>query len=135
MRIDQVIATWFAAPHSYTGEEVIEISGHGSPMLLAQIVKAAMTQGARLAEPGEFTLRAYLNGRLDLPQAEAVADLVEAVTPLQARAAMDQLEGTLTRPLAGWMLPSSIFVRGWKRRWTFPTRDFTSSRAKKPSAC
>ena len=107
MRIDQVIATWFAAPHSYTGEEVIEISGHGSPTLLAQVVKAAMTQGARLAEPGEFTLRAYLNGRLDLPQAEAVADLVEAVTPLQARAAMDQLEGTLTAAIA--RLDASLF--------------------------
>jgi len=95
-RIDQVIATWFAAPHSYTGEDVIELSGHGSPMLLATIVGAAVAHGARPAEPGEFTLRAYLNGRLDLPQAEAVADLVEAVTPLQARAAMDQLEGTLT---------------------------------------
>jgi tRNA modification GTPase len=95
-RIDQVIATWFAAPHSYTGDDVIELSGHGSPMLLATIVAAAVAHGARPAEPGEFTLRAYLNGRLDLPQAEAVADLVEAVTPLQARAAMDQLEGTLT---------------------------------------
>lgn len=107
IRIDQVIATWFAAPHSYTGEDVIEISGHGSPMLLAQIVKSAMTQGARLAEPGEFTLRAYLNGRLDLPQAEAVADLVEAVTPLQARAAMDQLEGTLTTAIG--RLDASLF--------------------------
>ncbi len=94
--IDQVVATWFVAPHSYTGEDVVELAGHGSPMLLAAIVKAAVDRGARVAEPGEFTLRAYLNGRIDLPQAEAVADLVEAVTPLQARAAMDQLEGTLT---------------------------------------
>ena len=97
--IDQVVATWFAAPHSYTGEDVVEISGHGSPLLMAQIVRAAVTQGARPAEPGEFTFRAYLNGRLDLPQAEAVADLVGAVTPLQARAAMDQLEGTLTQAI------------------------------------
>ena len=106
-RIDQVVATWFAAPHSYTGEDVIELSGHGSPMLLATIVSAAVAHGARLAEPGEFTLRAYLNGRLDLPQAEAVADLVEAVTPLQARAAMDQLEGTLTGAIA--RIDASIF--------------------------
>ena len=90
------MATWFVAPHSYTGEDVVEISAHGSPVLLRQIVELAMADGARLAEPGEFTFRAYLRGRLDLPQAEAVADLVEAVTPLQARAAMDQLEGTLT---------------------------------------
>ena len=106
-RIDQVIATWFAAPHSYTGEDVIELSGHGSPMLLTTIVGAAVAHGARPAEPGEFTLRAYLHGRLDLPQAEAVADLVEAVTPLQARAAMDQLEGTLTAVIA--RIDASLF--------------------------
>ena len=93
---DQAIVTWFPAPHSYTGEHVIEISAHGSPMLLGEIVKAAIDAGARLAEPGEFTFRAYLRGRLDLVQAEAVRDLVDAVTPLQARAAFDQLEGTLT---------------------------------------
>jgi len=94
--VDQVVATWFAAPHSYTGEEVVEISAHGSPVLLQRIVDLAIHAGARLAQPGEFTFRAYLRGRLDLAQAEAVADLIDAVTPLQARAAMDQLEGTLT---------------------------------------
>lgn len=94
--IDQVVVTWFAAPHSYTGDDVVEISGHGSPVLLHHVVDLATRRGARLAEPGEFTLRAYLNGRMDLIQAEAVADLVSAVTPLQARAAMDQIEGTLT---------------------------------------
>jgi tRNA modification GTPase len=98
--IDHTIVTWFAAPHSYTGDDVIEISGHGSPVLLQRIVACAVGAGARLAEPGEFTLRAYLNGRLDLAQAEAVADLVDAVTPLQARAALDQLEGTLTTAIA-----------------------------------
>jgi tRNA modification GTPase len=97
--IDQVVVTWFAAPHSYTGEDVVEISGHGSPVLLQRIVEMAMAAGARLAEPGEFTLRAYLNGRVDLIQAESVADLVDAVTPLQARTAMDQLEGTLTHEI------------------------------------
>jgi tRNA modification GTPase len=80
--IDQVIVTWFVAPQSYTGEDVIEISGHGSPWLLQSIVDLACQSGARLAQPGEFTLRAYLNGRIDLIQAEAVADLIEAVTPL-----------------------------------------------------
>ena len=95
--VDQVLATYFPRPASYTGENVVEFSGHGSPVLLRQIVAAAMTAGARLAEPGEFTLRAFLNGKLDLVQAEAVADLVEAVTPLQARVAFDQLEGTITR--------------------------------------
>jgi tRNA modification GTPase len=98
--VDQVVVTRFAAPRSYTGEDVVEISGHGSPVLLQRVVEIALQAGARLAEPGEFTLRAYLHGRLDLVQAEAVADLVEAVTPLQARAAMDQLEGTLTAAIA-----------------------------------
>ena len=93
---DQVVVTFFPAPHSYTGEDVIEISAHGSPVVLRGIVDAAMRAGARLAEPGEFTFRAYLHGRMDLVQAEAVRDLVDSVTPLQARAAFDQLEGTLT---------------------------------------
>ncbi len=95
--IDQVVVTWFQAPGSYTGEDVVEIGAHGSPIVLRQIVERAIGEGARLAEPGEFTFRAYLHGRLDLVQAEAVADLIDAVTPLQARAASDQLDGTLTR--------------------------------------
>ena len=95
--IDEVVATYFPAPHSYTAEDVVEIAAHGSVTLLREIVQGAIVAGARLAEPGEFTLRAFLNGRLDLVQAEAVADLVDAVTPLQARVAFDQLEGTLTR--------------------------------------
>ncbi len=93
---DQVVLTYFAAPHSYTGEDVVEVSAHGSPVLLRAIVSAAVGAGARLAQPGEFTFRAYLRGRIDLVQAEAVRDLVDAVTPLQVRAAFDQLEGTLT---------------------------------------
>jgi tRNA modification GTPase len=97
---DQVVATYFPAPHSYTGEHVVEISAHGSPVVLGQIVEDAMHAGARLAEPGEFTLRAFLNGRIDLIQAEAVADLIDAVTPAQARVAFDQLEGTLTEQIA-----------------------------------
>lgn len=94
--VDEVVVTSFPAPHSYTGEDVVEISGHGSPVLLERIIALAIAVGARLAEPGEFTFRAYLNGRLDLVQAEAVRDLVDAVTPAQARVAMDQLDGTLT---------------------------------------
>jgi tRNA modification GTPase len=96
---DDVLVTFFPAPRSYTGEDVVEISAHGSPVVLESIVRRAMQAGARLAEPGEFTLRAFLHGRIDLVQAEAVADLIEAVTPLQARAAFDQLEGTLTRSI------------------------------------
>jgi tRNA modification GTPase len=98
--VDRAVLTFFPGPHSYTGEDVLEISAHGSPVLLHAIVEASMGAGARLAEPGEFTLRAYLRGRIDLVQAEAVKDLVDAVTPLQARAAFDQLEGTLTTRIA-----------------------------------
>ena len=97
---DQIIVTSFPAPHSYTGDDVVELSAHGSPVILRSIVESAMSLGARLAEPGEFTLRAFLNGRIDLMQAEAVADLIDAVTPEQARLAFDQLEGTSTRAIA-----------------------------------
>ena len=94
--VDEVVATFFPAPHSYTGEHVVEITGHGSPVLLQAMLTRAMATGARLAEPGEFTLRSFLNGKRDLVQSEAVADLIDAATPLQARIAFDQLEGTLT---------------------------------------
>ena len=94
--LDEVVATFFPAPHSYTGEDVVEITGHGSPVLLQAVLGRAMAAGARLAQPGEFTLRAFLNGKQDLIQSEAVADLIDAATPLQARIAFDQLEGTLT---------------------------------------
>jgi tRNA modification GTPase len=94
---DEVVATFFPSPHSYTGDDVVEISAHGSPVVLNAIVTSAIAAGARLAAPGEFTLRAFLNGKRDLVQAEAVADLIDAATPLQARVAFDQLEGTLTR--------------------------------------
>jgi len=107
LTLDQVVATWFEAPHSYTGEDVVEISAHGSPPLIRTLIELIMRAGARLAEPGEFTLRAHLNGRIDLVQAEAVADLIDAVTPFQARAAMDQLEGTLTSAIA--RIDASLF--------------------------
>ncbi len=97
---DEVVATFFPAPHSYTGQDVLEISAHGSPVVLHAIVRGAIAAGARLAEPGEFTLRAFLNGKRDLVRAEAVADLVDAATPLQARVAFDQLQGTLTERIA-----------------------------------
>jgi tRNA modification GTPase len=98
--IDEVVVTYFPAPNSYTGEHVVEISAHGSQVVLRAIVASAVAAGARLAVPGEFTLRAFLNGKRDLVQAEAVADLIEAATPLQARVAFDQLEGTLTSRIA-----------------------------------
>jgi tRNA modification GTPase len=98
--IDQVVVTFFERPRSYTAEDVIEISCHGSPVVLRYCVERAMAEGARLAEPGEFTLRAYLNGRIDLPQAEAVRDLIEATTLYQARVAAQQAEGSVSRRIA-----------------------------------
>lgn len=98
--IDQVVVTYFAAPHSYTAEDVVEISCHGSPVVLRHCVARACAAGARPAEPGEFTLRAFLNGRIDLPQAEAVRELIEATTLYQARVAAQQAGGSVSRRLA-----------------------------------
>ncbi len=98
--VDQVVATWFAAPRSYTAEDVVEISCHGSPVVLRHCLDRALRAHARPANPGEFTLRAYLNGRIDLPQAEAVQDLIAATTLHQARVAAQQLEGSVSRALA-----------------------------------
>jgi tRNA modification GTPase len=99
--IDQVVATWFQAPRSYTAEDVVEISCHGSPVVLRYALQRACELGARLAEPGEFTLRAFLLGRIDLPQAEAVRDLIASSTLYQARVAARQLEGSV----AQWIGP------------------------------
>jgi len=98
-RIDEVVVTYFAKPHSYTTDDIVEISAHGSPVVLHHIVELAMARGARLAEPGEFTMRAFLNGRIDLTQAEAVRDLIESQTLYQAKIAAQQLEGALSRRL------------------------------------
>lgn len=99
-RIDEVVATYFQKPHSYTTDDLIEISAHGSPVVLRHIVEMAMARGARLAEPGEFTMRAFLNGRIDLTQAEAVRDLIDSQTLYQARVAAQQLEGALSKRIA-----------------------------------
>ena len=99
-KVDQVVVTFFAKPRSYTAEDVVEISCHGSPVILRFAVERACQEGARLAEPGEFTLRAYLNGRIDLPQAEAVRDLIEATTLYQAKVAARQMDGSLSREIA-----------------------------------
>jgi tRNA modification GTPase len=98
-RIDQVVVTYFAKPHSYTTDDIVEISAHGSPVVLRHIVELSLARGARLAEPGEFTMRAFLNGRLDLTQAEAVRDLIDSQTLFQAKVAAQQLEGALSNRL------------------------------------
>jgi tRNA modification GTPase len=99
-RIDEALVTWFAAPNSYTAEDVVEIAAHGSPVVLELLLRRALDLGARLAEPGEFTQRAFLSGRLDLTQAEAVRDLIEAQTLTQARLAASQLGGALSMRVA-----------------------------------
>ncbi len=77
-KLDEAVVTFFAAPHSYTGEDVVEVAAHGSPVILETLVRQALEGGAHLAAPGEFTQRAFLSGRIDLTQAEAVHDLIEA---------------------------------------------------------
>jgi len=99
-RIDEALITFFAAPNSYTAEDVVEIAAHGSPVVLELLLRRAIDLGARLAAPGEFTQRAYLAGRLDLTQAEAVRDLIEAQTLTQARLAASQMGGALSRRVA-----------------------------------
>jgi tRNA modification GTPase len=96
-RIDEALVTYFAAPNSYTSEDLVEIAAHGSPVVLDLLLRQALVLGARLAEPGEFTQRAFLSGRLDLTQAEAVRDLIEAQTLAQARQAASQMGGALSR--------------------------------------
>src|SRR6266496_5256267 len=98
-RIDEVVVIYFAKPHSYTTDDIVEISAHGSPVILRHVVELALASGARLAEPGEFTMRAFLNGRIDLTQAEAVRDLIDSQTLYQAKVAAQQLEGALSRRL------------------------------------
>src|ERR1700722_20431297 len=95
-KLDEAVVTFFAAPHSYTGEDVVEVASHGSPVILETLVRQALAGGARLAAPGEFTQRAFLSGRIDLTQAEAVRDLIEAQTLYQVRVAAQQLHGALS---------------------------------------
>jgi tRNA modification GTPase len=97
--LDQVVVTCFRRPHSYTAEDVVEISCHGAPVILRYLVEFCLSRGARAAEPGEFTMRGFLNGRIDLTQAEAVRDLVESRTLYQARVAAQQLEGAVSARL------------------------------------
>ena len=98
--LDEVIATVFRAPHSYTGEDSVEISCHASSYILQELIRLLLAKGARNAEPGEFTRRAFVNGRMDLSQAEAVADVIASTTAASHRIAMNQLRGGISRELA-----------------------------------
>jgi tRNA modification GTPase len=110
--LDTGLALYFPAPHSYTGEAVLELHGHGGPAVLAALVERAVELGARRAEPGEFTRRAYLNDKLDLAQAEAVADLIDAGSQAAARAALRSLQGAFSSEVHG-LVEGLIDLRVW----------------------
>ena len=97
--VDEVMATYMQAPRSYTREDMVEIYGHGGSVVMQRVLKTLLAGGARLANPGEFTLRAFLNGRIDLTQAEAVLDVIQAKTDASLRIAMDGLQGRLSEPI------------------------------------
>ena len=114
--VDQVLATIFRAPSSYTGEDMVEIGCHGGILLAAHVLELVLKAGARAAEPGEFTQRAFLNGKLDLTRAEAVMDIISARTPLALRAAAEQLRGRLGDEIAGLradILGTVAHVEAW----------------------
>jgi tRNA modification GTPase len=98
--VDEGVALYFPAPHSYTGEDVLELQGHGGPVVMHAILGACVDAGARIAEPGEFTRRAFLEGKLDLAQAEAVADLIDAASREAARSALRSLSGEFSAAVA-----------------------------------
>ena len=100
-RVDEGIALYFQAPHSYTGDDVLELHGHGGPVVTHSVLEAVLDAGARLAGPGEFTRRAFLNGKLDLAQAEGVADLIDSVSREAARSAMRSLNGEFSSVVEG----------------------------------
>ena len=110
--LDRGLALYFAAPHSYTGEDVLELQAHGSPVLLAMLLRRVLALGARAARPGEFSERAFVNGKLDLAQAEAVADLIASGSEAAARAAMRSLEGDFSAAVGG-VFDALVRLRAW----------------------
>ena len=121
--IDQGLVLFFAAPHSYTGEDVIELQGHGGPVVLQLLLQRCLELGARLAEPGEFTKRAFLNDKLDLAQAESVADLIDASTAQAARCALRSLQGEFSRQI-NEMVQALTDIRLWvEASLDFPEED------------
>src|SRR5574343_203558 len=103
--IDEGLLIYFAGPNSFTGEDVIELHGHGGPVVMQLLLGRCLDLGARLAEPGEFTRRAFINGKLDLAQAEAVADLINASTATAARSAVRSLQGDFSRAIEALIDP------------------------------
>jgi tRNA modification GTPase len=97
--LDEGLALFFKSPHSFTGEDVLELQGHGGPVVLNRILQAILSLGVRIAEPGEFSLRAFLNHKMDLVQAEAVADLIDASSERAAKLAMSSLQGAFSQKI------------------------------------
>lgn len=121
--IDQGLVLYFPAPHSYTGEDVIELQGHGGPVVLNLLLQRCLGLGARIAEPGEFTKRAFLNDKLDLAQAESVADLIDAATVQAARCAVRSLQGEFSRQIET-MVQTLTNLRMWiEATLDFPEED------------
>jgi len=125
---DEAILTYFQGPASYTGEDVVEVSCHGSPAVLEAVVRLAVRQGARLAHPGEFTRRAFLRGRIDILQAEAVNDLVRAESFETARLAFRTVEGRLSRRVAGLRDGAVRIIAGLEAAIEFPDEDLSLDR-------
>ncbi len=123
--LDEVLVTRFIAPASYTGEDVVEISGHGGPLVARRLLEAVVAAGARVAAPGEFTQRAFLNGKLDLTQAEAVMDLIRAHSDLALRAAHEQLSGGLGRRIESLREGLLNLVAHVEAHIDFPDEDIT----------
>ena len=129
--IDEGLALFFEGPHSYTGEDVLELQGHGGPIVLEALVERAVSLGARRAQPGEFTQRAFLNDKIDLAQAEAVADLIDAGSVAAARAALRSLQGAFSNEVHG-LVEAVIELRTWvEAAIDFPDEeiDFLADRA------
>src|SRR5439155_5447079 len=127
--LDAGLALFFAAPSSYTGEYVLELHGHGSPAALRLLLARCIELGARIAEPGEFTKRAFLNGKLDLAQAEAVADLIDAATSTAARAAMKSLTGEFSRDVQSIVAAVTDLRMYTEATLDFPEEDIDFLRA------
>lgn len=121
--LDRALVLWFPGPASYTGEDCAELHLHGGRAVLAAVSEALLTEGARPAEPGEFTRRAFLNGRLDLLQAEAIADLVDAETDAQRRQALTQMEGALGALYRGWTARLVLLLAAQEALIDFPDED------------
>ena len=129
--VDHGVILFFEGPHSFTGEDVVELQGHGGPVVCDAVLAACLSRGAKMAEPGAFSYRAFMHGKMDLTQAEAVADLIDAGSHTAAKAALNSLQGTFAKAVQG--IVDSIMQL---RMWTESALDFSDEDIKatlKPS--